>query len=53
VVLRGVDDFDAALERLGLPMIVKPATQGSSVGMSKVECAADLAAANAAAASSS
>src|SRR6202163_1169948 len=50
VVLRGVDDFDAALERLGLPMIVKPATQGSSVGMSKVERAADLAAAYTAAA---
>jgi D-alanine-D-alanine ligase len=49
VVLNGVDDFDAALERLGLPLIVKPATQGSSVGMSKVECAADLAAAYAAA----
>jgi D-alanine-D-alanine ligase len=49
IVLRGVEDFDAALERLGLPMIVKPATQGSSVGMSKVERAADLAAAYAAA----
>jgi D-alanine-D-alanine ligase len=49
VVLRGVEDFDAALERLGLPMIVKPVTQGSSVGMSKVERAADLAAAYAAA----
>lgn len=45
VVLRGPDDFDSALERLGLPMIVKPATQGSSVGMTKVERAADLAAA--------
>ena len=43
VVLRGPDDFDSALERLGLPMIVKPATQGSSVGMTKVERAADLA----------
>jgi len=43
VVLNGVEDFDAALERLGLPLIVKPATQGSSVGMSKVERAADLA----------
>src|SRR6202043_2356451 len=41
VVLDGADDFDAALERLGLPMIVKPASQGSSVGMSKVQCAAD------------
>jgi D-alanine-D-alanine ligase len=50
VVLHGSDDFDSALERLGLPMIVKPATQGSSVGMTKVECASDLAAAYAAAA---
>ena len=31
-----------ALERLGLPLIVKPATQGSSVGMTKVERAEDL-----------
>ena len=38
-------DFDLALERLGLPLIVKPATQGSSVGMTKVERAADLSAA--------
>jgi len=43
VVLRGPQDFDLAVERLGLPMIVKPATQGSSVGMTKVERAADLA----------
>jgi D-alanine-D-alanine ligase len=49
VVLNGAEDFDAALERLGLPMIVKPATQGSSVGMSKVERASDLGAAYAAA----
>ena len=42
VVLRGPQDFDLAVERLGLPMIVKPATQGSSVGMTKVERAADL-----------
>jgi D-alanine-D-alanine ligase len=49
-VLRGPEDFEAALERLKLPLIVKPATQGSSVGMSKVERAADLAAAYAAAA---
>ena len=45
VVLTGPQDFDHALEKLGLPMIVKPATQGSSVGMSKVEKAADLPAA--------
>ena len=37
VVLRGPQDFEIAVERLGLPMIVKPATQGSSVGMTKVE----------------
>jgi D-alanine-D-alanine ligase len=51
VVLRGADDFDAALEQLGLPLIVKPASQGSSVGMAKVERAANLAAAYEAAAS--
>src|SRR5882762_8119390 len=50
VVLRGPQDFDLAVERLGLPMIVKPATQGSSVGMTKAERAADLAKAYAAAA---
>jgi len=50
VVLRGPADFASALERLGLPLIVKPATQGSSVGMSKVERAEDLPAAYAAAA---
>ena len=50
VVLRGEADFELALERLGLPLIVKPATQGSSVGMTKVEQAADLPAAFAAAA---
>jgi D-alanine-D-alanine ligase len=50
VVLRGREDFELAVERLGIPMIVKPATQGSSVGMSKVEKAADLPAAYEAAA---
>jgi D-alanine-D-alanine ligase len=50
VVLTGPQDFEVALERLQLPLIVKPATQGSSVGMSKVERAADLPAAYAAAA---
>jgi D-alanine-D-alanine ligase len=49
IELRGPGDFEQALERLELPLIVKPATQGSSVGMSKVERAADLAAAYAAA----
>src|SRR6201992_1882913 len=42
VVLRRPQDFELAVERLGVPMIVKPATQGSSVGMSKVEKASDL-----------
>jgi D-alanine-D-alanine ligase len=50
VVLTGPQDFDHAAEKLGFPMIVKPATQGSSVGMTKVEKAADLPAAYAAAA---
>ena len=35
-------DFRAAAERLGLPIMVKPATEGSSIGMSKVRAAADL-----------
>jgi D-alanine-D-alanine ligase len=42
LVLTGPQDFDAALERLRLPLIVKPATQGSSVGMTKVERAEEL-----------
>jgi D-alanine-D-alanine ligase len=50
VVLRDERDFDLALTRLGLPMFVKPATQGSSVGMSKVERPEDLPVAFAAAA---
>jgi D-alanine-D-alanine ligase len=50
VVLRDERDFDLTLTRLGLPMFVKPATQGSSVGMSKVERAEDLPVAFAAAA---
>jgi D-alanine-D-alanine ligase len=51
VVLRGAQDFALALERLKLPLIVKPATQGSSVGMTKVDRAEDLPAAFAAASS--
>jgi len=42
MVLRGPADLDNCIERLGLPMIVKPATQGSSVGMTKVEKADQL-----------
>jgi len=50
VELHGPRDFELALERLRLPLIVKPATQGSSVGMTKVETAAALPPAYAAAA---
>jgi len=45
VVLRTEADLALALERLGLPMIVKPASQGSSVGMTRVERAEELPAA--------
>lgn len=47
--LSGPQDFELALQRLGLPLIVKPNCQGSSVGMSKVERAEQLASAFAAA----
>jgi D-alanine-D-alanine ligase len=42
VELAGEQDLDAALARLKLPLIVKPATQGSSVGMTKVERSGEL-----------
>jgi D-alanine-D-alanine ligase len=42
-VLSGPADLDAALKRIGLPMMVKPASQGSSVGMTKVKAANELA----------
>jgi len=42
MVLRSPADLDNCIERLGLPLIVKPATQGSSVGMTKVEKADQL-----------
>ena len=35
-------DFRAAAARLGLPVMVKPANEGSSIGMSKVREAGDL-----------
>jgi len=49
VVLEEEGDLEVALERLGLPLFVKPATQGSSVGMSRVASAQELPAAFAAA----
>lgn len=50
VELTGPQDFETALATLGLPMFVKPATQGSSVGMARVDEASQLPAAYAAAA---
>src|SRR5271169_3088758 len=38
-------DFDAAAKKLGLPLFVKPANEGSSVGITKVKHAAELRAA--------
>ncbi len=35
-------DFTAVTQRLGLPLMVKPANEGSSIGMSKVNAVADL-----------
>lgn len=42
-VLTAATDFDAVVAELGLPLMVKPVTEGSSIGMSKVKAAADLA----------
>ncbi|MDH4259551.1 MAG: D-alanine--D-alanine ligase [Gammaproteobacteria bacterium] len=42
ILLTGAADFPRALEELGLPIAVKPASQGSSVGMSRVESPAEL-----------
>ncbi len=41
-LLHGDADFGAVATRLGLPIMVKPANEGSSIGMSKVRHAADL-----------
>ena len=48
-VLSSPADIGRALERIGLPMMVKPASQGSSVGMTKVKSAEELPGAYAAA----
>ena len=42
-VLSSPADLPGALKRIGLPMMVKPASQGSSVGIAKVKSADDLA----------
>jgi D-alanine-D-alanine ligase len=41
-VLSSPADLQQALERIGLPLMVKPASQGSSVGITKVKTAAEL-----------
>jgi D-alanine-D-alanine ligase len=41
-VLSSPADLGPALARIGLPMMVKPASQGSSVGMTKVKTAEEL-----------
>ena len=49
-LLHAGTDFAAVAERLGVPIMVKPANEGSSIGMSKVRHAGDLPAAYALAA---
>lgn len=44
-ILNSESNFKAVVEKLGLPVIVKPAQEGSSIGMSKVKDAKDLKAA--------
>lgn len=41
-VLNEDTDFDAVIDTLGLPLIVKPSLEGSSIGMSKVDMGDDL-----------
>ena len=45
LVLREAEDLESALERLGLPLFIKPAFQGSSVGVARVDRAEQLEAA--------
>jgi D-alanine-D-alanine ligase len=40
--LQADTDFDAVVEELGLPLIVKPVREGSSIGMSKVQQSGQL-----------
>jgi D-alanine-D-alanine ligase len=41
-LLEGPGDFQAVATRLGLPLMVKPANEGSSIGMTKVKSAREL-----------
>jgi len=45
VILKAGMDFAAVVEKLGLPIIVKPAHEGSTLGLSKARTAAELQAA--------
>ena len=49
-LLSASSDWNAVVQQLGLPLFVKPANEGSSVGISKVKSVADLPAAYAEAA---
>ncbi len=42
-LVRGAAEAGPIIEALGLPLIVKPAREGSSIGMSRVEAPAELA----------
>ncbi len=44
-VLNAQSDFNAVVKELGLPLIVKPSREGSTIGLSKVMAAEDLPAA--------
>ncbi len=44
-LLEGKSDFERVVQELGLPLIVKPAHEGSTIGITKVERVADLPAA--------
>ena len=44
-ILTGKDDWQAVARELGLPLIVKPANEGSTLGLSRVKAAGELPAA--------
>ncbi len=44
-LLRGPVDFERTIDELGLPLMVKPAEEGSSIGLTRVERREELAAA--------
>jgi len=44
-MLTAQSDFDAVAKQLGLPLIIKPAREGSTIGLSKVMAAGELPAA--------